>query len=134
MEERHVVTCFLEHGGKILLLRRSEKVGTYKGRWAGVSGYLEEGHTPLEQAMQEIEEETGLGAEDVELAKEGQPLEVVDEGLGWRWVVHPFRFSVTTPEKIGIDWEHTELKWIAPDDMSEYETVPKLREVWKRVA
>ncbi len=134
MEERHVVTCFLEHDGKILLLRRSEKVGTYRGKWAGVSGYLEEGHIPLEQAMQEIEEETGLNAEDVELVKEGQPLEAVDKELGWKWVVHPFRFAVSRPEKINIDWEHTELRWIDPNDMSKYETVPNLKETWERVA
>ncbi len=133
MEERHVVTCFLEHGGKIPLFRRSEKVGTYKGRWAGVSGFVEEGHTPFEQAMQEIEEETGLNAEDVELVSEGQPLEVVDEGLGRKWVVHPFRFVLSRPEKISIDWEHTELEWIDPSDIGKYETVPKLKEVWERV-
>ena len=53
MEERHVVTCFLEHGGEIPLLRRSQRVGTYKGRWAGVSGYIEEimgGIRPLQDA------------------------------------------------------------------------------------
>ena len=81
MEERHVVTCFLEHGGEIPLLRRSQRVGTYKGRWAGVSGYIEEGNTPYAQAMEEIREETGLSEQDVQLVKEGQPLEVVDEEM-----------------------------------------------------
>lgn len=56
MEERRVVTCFLEHDGKIPLLRRSQRVGTYRGRWAGVSGYIEEGNTPYAQALEEIRE------------------------------------------------------------------------------
>ncbi|MFQ5925733.1 MAG: NUDIX domain-containing protein, partial [Dehalococcoidia bacterium] len=67
MEERHVVTCFLEHDNKIKLFRRSERVGVYRGRWAGVSGYVEEGNTPYQQALEEIEEETGLGEEDIQL-------------------------------------------------------------------
>ena len=62
MDERHVVTCFLEHDGQIMILRRSERVGTYRGKWAGVSGYIEEGSTPSQQAWIEIKEEAGLAA------------------------------------------------------------------------
>jgi hypothetical protein len=55
-----VVTSFLQNPkGEILLLRRSDKVGTFRGRWAGVSGFLEE-PTPEGQARKEILEETGL--------------------------------------------------------------------------
>ena len=60
MDERHVVTAFLTRGNQVLLLRRTDRVSTYKGRWAGVSGSVEAGSTPIEQAIQEIEEETGL--------------------------------------------------------------------------
>ena len=134
MDERHVVTCFLEHNGKVMILRRSERVGTYRGKWAGVSGYIEEGVSPSEQAWTEIKEEAGLDGDDVELVLEGQPLEVVDAELGRKWIVHPFRFRVLKPEKTKIDWEHTEVKWIAPEDIGRHETVPKLLEAWQRVA
>jgi hypothetical protein len=33
-----VITCFVMYEGKILLLKRSDKVGTYKGFWNSVSG------------------------------------------------------------------------------------------------
>ncbi len=134
MEERHVVTCFLEYDNKILLLRRSERVGTYRGRWAGVSGYIEEGNSPYEQALEEIGEETGLGDEDIQVVREGEPLEVIDEEIGRKWIVHPFRFRVIRPEKMEIDWEHTEMKWIDPEEIAKYETVPNLVETWERVA
>ncbi len=134
MDKRHVVTCFLEHDSKIMILRRSERVGTYQGKWAGVSGYIEPGIGPSEQAWTEIKEEAGLDRDDVQLVQEGQLLEVVDGELGRKWIVHPFRFRVLRPEKIGIDWEHTEAKWIAPEDIGQYETVPKLLETWQRVA
>jgi 8-oxo-dGTP diphosphatase len=134
MDERHVVTCFLEHNGQIMILRRSERVGTYPGKWAGVSGYIEEGMTASEQAWTEIKEEAGLGADDVELSQEGQPLEVVDADLGRKWIVHSFRFRVLKPDKMKIDWEHTEAKWIGPEEIGQHETVPKLLEAWQRVA
>ena len=134
MDERHVVTCFLEHNGRIMVLRRSERVGTYRGRWAGVSGYIEEGSTPSQQAWTEVKEEAALDREDVELVQEGVPLEVVDAELARKWIVHPFRFRVLRPDKIKIDWEHTEAKWIAPEEMGLHETVPKLLEAWQRVS
>lgn len=131
LTERHVVTCFLESEGKILLLRRSQRVGTYRGRWAGVSGYVET--TPDEQALTEIREETSLGPEDVDLVSRGDVLQVEDGELGVRWVVHPYLFHVSFPERIAIDWEHVETRWVFPGEIAGYETVPGLKETLERV-
>lgn len=125
LEEKHVVTCFLEHQKMILILRRSGKVGTYKRAWAGVSGYIET--DPLDQAYTEIREETGLFKSSVKLISTGLPLEVMDKSINHKWIVHPFLFHVTDPERLKIDWEHTEFKWIKPGDLSKYKTVPGLK-------
>lgn len=37
------------------------------------------------------------------------------------------------PDKIVIDWEHKEAKWIDPKDIAKYETVPGLKETLERV-
>lgn len=126
-----MVTCFLESNGEILLLRRSEQVGSYQGRWAGVSGYMEK--TPDEQALIEIEEETSLRREDLKLMKKGEPLAVEDDNLGVRWVVHPYLFHIKDRGKVKIDWEHKEARWIEPKDIGNYETVPNLKETLDRV-
>lgn len=134
MEEKHVVTCFLEHRGKIAIFLRSQQVGTYRGRWAGISGYIEPGTTPYKQALQELKEEAGLGEGDVSLVKEGAPLEAVDKGIDRKWKVHPYRFAVLEPARIRMDWEHVEMRWINPEELVQYETVPGLAETWERVA
>ena len=126
-----MVTCFLESNGEILVPRRSERVGTYQGRWAGVSGYIEK--TPDEQALTEIREETSLGPDDVKLIKKGEPLPVEDEKLGVRWLVHPYLFQIKDRCKVRIDWEHKESKWIDPGDIDSYQTVPMLKEALARV-
>ncbi len=126
LPEKRVVTCFLESENRILILRRSERVGTYQGKWAGVSGYIE--HDADTQALIEIGEETGLSGDDIELVNKGHTLAFDDEKVGVRWVVHPYLFRVKDREKVKIDWEHKELKWIDPADLEKYETVPKLRE------
>ena len=131
LQEKQVVTCFLESENEILILRRSEQVGSYQGRWAGVSGYIET--TADEQALTEIEEETSLYREDLRLIKRGKPLPIKDEKLGVEWVVHPYLFHIKDPGKIKIDWEHKEMKWIEAKDIDNYETVPMLKETLERV-
>jgi len=131
LPEKQVVTCFLESSGDILLLRRSEQVGSYQGRWAGVSGYVET--TPDEQALTEIAEETSLHGDDLKLVKRGKPLHIRDEKLGVKWVVHPYLFHIKDRDKIKIDWEHKEVRWIKPEEIDNYPTVPKLKETLARV-
>jgi len=121
---RRVVTSFLRSSGKILLLHRSEAVGTHRGRWAGVSGYIEGGEEPHERALIEIAEETGLSPGEVKLVKAGEPLPINNsEGS---WLVHPFLFDISDRHKIRLDWEHTEYRWVDPEEIVHHETVPGL--------
>jgi len=43
MKENHVVTCFVENDGSVLIVKRSSRVGTYQQRWSGISGHIEPG-------------------------------------------------------------------------------------------
>jgi hypothetical protein len=131
MQEKHVVTAFLRHKGRILILRRSGSVGTYQGKWAAVSGYAET--MPDEQVLTEIEEEAGLEKEELSLVKKGSTIEAVDEALDTTWVVHPYLFDIKNRDRIRIDWEHKEARWIAPDELGGYDTVPKLKEALDEV-
>lgn len=133
LRRRDVVTCFLEHEGLVLVLRRSGQVRTHQGRWAGVSGYLEAA-TPLEQAYQELQEEVGLGPDDVELVAQGEPLDIPDPPNDTLWRVHPFRFLLRDPSRVRLDWEHTESRWVPPEEIAVLETVPQLEATWRRVA
>ena len=128
----NVVTVFLEHDRKILLLRRSQKASTMRGLWAGISGYIEN-NDALTQALKEIEEETGLSNKKLNLLHVGQPLEVVEfDNPDTVWVVHPYLFHSNT-SLIRIDWEHDEVRWINPNEIKSYETVPKLKEALRSV-
>ncbi len=122
-----VVTCVIKHDEKILLLKRSDKVGTYKNKWACVSGYVERAEDVLERAFREIEEEVKLTKEDVTLVKKGEPIIFFDEKEGQTWRVFPFLFS-STKKKINPDWEHTDYAWVSLEEIENYDTVPKLKE------
>lgn len=130
----HVVTCILRRDDKwsprILIARRSQRVGSYHQRWAGISGFVEPGVTPEEQAFTEIREETGLQRNQVRLLRHGAVVEHVDVDLGRHFYIHPFLFEVLQPDVVQPDWEASEMRWIEPAELGDYETVPKLKEVY----
>jgi 8-oxo-dGTP diphosphatase len=132
MEKKEVVTAFLLSEGKVLLLRRSQSVSSYQGKWAGVSGYLEK-EPPLEQALTEIREETSLSGEDITFLTAGLPLTVEDPNIGVCWMVHPFLFRVENPAGLRLDREHTESRWFDSEEIPGLPTVPRLFEVLRRV-
>jgi len=126
-----VVTVLLTWKDKILLLKRSDQVRTYKEKWAGISGYVEQDEQPLDTAYKELKEEVGLVASDVELLMQAHSLSFTDKenDTVHRWTVHPFIFFVRNREKIQIDWEHSEYAWILPQHVDIYDTVPRLKDI-----
>jgi len=117
--------------GKILLLKRGSEVGSYQGKWAAVSGYIEE--EPEKQAYKELLEETYLRREDVSLRSKAKSITVVDKELETKWVVHPFLFEVKNARKIRLDWEHVEARWVEPKEIRRFDTVPFFYETLENV-
>lgn len=130
----HVVTCFLMRSDTdvphILIVQRSQRVGSYHSQWAGISGFVEANTTPDEQAYTEIREETGLQRDQVRMLRRGAVVEHLDPSIGRHWYIYPFLFEVLAPTAIRTDWEATDMRWIVPSELPNYETVPKLLEVY----
>jgi len=122
--EKHVVTSILKDRSKILLLQRSDRVGSFKGQWAGVSGFIENGETDDEAVQREMDEE--IGSNKLRLLKHAEPQRFRDREVVW--CVHPFLFEVRDPD-IRTDWEHKKFEWVAPEDVAKYQTVPGLQQV-----
>lgn len=123
-----VVSAFLRHRGRFLVLRRSERVGSFQGRWSAVSGYIEGREDPRRRALQEIREETGVTGARFRGAAE--PLITRHEKTAF--VVHPFLFDVGS-RRVRLDWENVEYRWIAPAELGSLETVPRLGDVLDRL-
>jgi hypothetical protein len=120
--ERKVVTCILRRQGRLLLLKRSQKVGTNQGRWAAVSGYIERGERPEDTALKEIAEETGIRS--ARLEGRAEVIRIRDGSHVWS--IHPFLFEVGE-EEVTLDWEHTECAWLTRGEIEGYDTVPGFR-------
>jgi len=125
-KEAPVLTCFVQFEDKILLLRRSDKVGTYKKMWNAVAGYIDE-IVPLEKKIfEELREELGLTEEEIKDIDIAQPYKFTDEKIDKTWIVIPCLARLRKLPEIVLDWEHTNYKWINPAQITDFAIVPEL--------
>jgi len=43
------------------------------------------------------------------------------------WIVFPAKVILSKKPSIQLDWEHTDFQWIAPEDITNFDTVPNLK-------
>lgn len=106
-----VVSCYVEHAGRILLLHRHQHKSE-GGRWGLPAGKIDEGEEKLVAVIREIKEETGL-----------KVLPGAVESLGRVFVKYPeyhfiyrmFRTKLDKKPLITLsENEHKECKWAYP--------------------
>ncbi len=129
MRSTKIVTSFVSSQDKVLILKRSEKVKTMKGLWGAVSGIIEGNEEPLDRAKIEIYEEIGAKSDIIRLIKAGKDLTISSPQYpDHQWHIFPFLFEMQTT-KISLNWENSSYKWIKPEEIGQYKTVPSLDEV-----
>ncbi len=121
--QKDTVTVYLFNGEKLLLLKRSDKVNSYQGKYSAVSGHIEKGESPSEAGIREIREETGIT--DVKIKTEGKPFPVRWKNIVFN--VHPI-IAITSSSDVKLNWENSEFRWINPEEIGNFQTVPKLGE------
>ncbi len=129
MHSTKIVTSFIRDNDKLLILKRSDKVKSMKGLWAGISGIIENNEDPLTRAKIEIFEEVGITKDKILLIKTTEKMRVSSpQYKNHEWEIFPFLFE-SKSLMIKLNWEHSEFKWINIDELEKYETVPHLQKV-----
>ena len=129
MRSTRIVTSFIKNSNKILILKRSDKVRSMKGLWAGVSGIIENNEKPLDRAKIEIFEEIGIKENKIKLIKNVEKVIISSPQYeNHEWEVFSFLFE-TKDVKIKLNWENSEFKWIEINEIKNYETVPNLDKI-----
>lgn len=129
MRSTKIVTSFIRDNEKLLLLKRSNKVKSMKGLWAGISGIIEKNEEPLIRAKIEIFEEVGITEDKITLVKSAEEVRVNSpQYQNHEWKIFPFLFEVKNPT-IKLNWENSDFKWITIEELENYETVPSLEKV-----
>lgn len=117
------VNCVLENRGKILIVRRSLEMDFYPGLWSGIAGFLDDGKSLEEKALEELEEELGIRKEDIEKIEFGEVFDQDEPKYKKTWVVHPVLVRAKKAE-VRLDWEAQDFKWIDPKDVKNFDLIP----------
>ncbi len=125
-----IVTSFIRDNDKILILRRSDKVRSMRGLWAGVSGVIENDEEPLSRAKIEIFEEVGITEDQITLSKAAKEMKVSSpQYKNHEWEIFPFLFESANPT-IRLNWENSDFRWIgSTEELKDYQTVPSLEKI-----
>ena len=100
-----------------------------KGLWAGISGIIEGNEEPLYRAKKEISEETRISESQISLLKSVPHMRTDSpQYVDHEWIIYPFLFSVREPF-VRLNWENSDYRWIYPEEISKFETVPSLDKV-----
>ncbi len=126
-----VITVFIKYEDRILLLKRSDKVSTYRGKWNTVAGYLDEVKPIGEKILEELNEEVGISESEILTIHPGKSYKYKDTAINKTWLVNPILIKLKHRPEIRLDWEHTEFKWIKPEELKNYDTTPKLEKSLK---
>lgn len=122
-----VVTVFIKFKNKILLLKRGNKVSTYRGKWNTVAGYIDEIKPVEDKIYEELKEEIGIKKDNIKNFKLGEPFLFKDNKINRTWIINPAVVELNKKPEIKLDWEHVEYKWIYPKDIDNFDTVPNLK-------
>ncbi|WP_284976736.1 NUDIX domain-containing protein [Arthrobacter sp. efr-133-TYG-104] len=114
----NVVAVVVQWRSKIALFKRSQSLRHESGQWHCITGYMEPGRTPRQQAMDELREEAGLEASHISELRSGPKLLMTD-GSGALWLVHTFT-AVTSNRRLEIDWEHEAYRWTPPSKVKRF--------------
>lgn len=128
-----VLLCFLVLDGRLLILKRSDKVGYYRGLWSVVAGFID-CDEPMSALLEtEIEEELGIEMKDIKSVRWFKPMEIRDGNIGKTIIRYPVIAELRRKPKIRLDWESDEHCWVALDEISAYEMPPGTKELIARI-
>lgn len=104
------VLVYLEKNNEILMIHR-QKADEHQGFWLAPGGKMEKNEAPMETAIREVQEETGLAVQSLELKA---VLSFPDEGdspFGDEWQVFVF-YTACFSGKLRTDCPEGQLSWI----------------------
>lgn len=112
-----IASCYVSHEGRILYLKRVSS-STWSHTWSLPGGLVEEGETPMEGMVREVQEET-----EIDLSKETvvflKKVYVRDPKKDFTYYMFECKLR-DKPEPIRMrEDEHNEYRWVLPQEALE---------------
>lgn len=128
-----VINCVVKYKDEILVVQRSKKVVFYPGYWNGISGFLDDQRSLEQKVRDELKEELSIASKSIIKIIVGEIHH--QEALKYKktWIVHPILVIVKT-DKIKLDWEAINYKWIKPSEVNRLKLLPGFEIVLKKLS
>ena len=110
---------------KVLLLKRATSI--LKDAWCYIGGSIEEGESAWQSAFREIEEETGIT--EVLLYTSNKLDQFYSPHEDYIYMAPVFVGYVNDDQKVNLNYEHSEYKWLSFNEAIEQVTLPGNDEV-----
>ena len=117
------IFCCVKYRDEILLLKRSDKVATYKNKWSCVTGYYDEPVPVIDKIMEELSEEIVLDENDILKIREYDSWIFRDPPNKTISIQFPVLVELITKPEVKLNWEHTDYKWVKKEEVNSYDTV-----------
>lgn len=128
-----VVNCVLKCKGKLLVVRRSEKLNFYPGYWNGISGFLDDQRSLEEKVLDEVIAETGIKKKHIKKIRLGEIFDQEEPEYKKTWIVHPVLVEVETNE-VKLDWEAEKHRWCDHSEIKTLKLLPGFEKVLEKLA
>ncbi len=114
---------------ELLLMKRSNKVGSFVGNWHVVAGHFDEIISAENKLMEEVAEEAGYEGSDFEEIIKFENI-FTKQTTAPDWLIIPFRLKLKSKQAPKLNWEHDEFKWLKLNDLyNEQGLIPGIKEV-----
>lgn len=128
-----VINCVVKHKDKILIVQRSSRSNFYPSYWSGVSGFLDDQKSLSEKVADELREELGMPKSKIKEIRLGEIFDQEEPQYKKTWIVHPVLVEVKI-DKIKLDWEAEDYRWIKPKEAKNFNLLPGFDEVLKKLS
>ncbi len=127
-----VLNCFVKSGDEILLMKRSDKVSTYQGKWHILAGYIDEFVSIEDKVLEELREEAGILPDKVKNFQIVDSFTVTNDNTGKSRRVYSTAVELKHKPEVKLNWEHTDFRWIKPEQVVDFDIIPNLVDKMKR--
>ncbi|MGR9050553.1 NUDIX hydrolase [Halobacillus faecis] len=114
-----------DSGYKVLLLKRDTSV--LRDVWCYIGGGIEEGEKAWEAALREVKEETGIT--DLSLYSSNQFDQIYSPKENYIYIAPVFVGYVDESQKVNINYEHSDYKWVPFKESMDTVSIPGNEEV-----
>ncbi|MFF3354138.1 NUDIX pyrophosphatase [Streptomyces sp. NPDC002917] len=128
------IECWITGPGQdVLLLQVPARPGKHEAFWQPITGGIADGENPLQAALREIREETGLEVTDTQLTEIATDLTVV---ISPELTISKTLYTASTPDTAVITnpHEHQAHQWLPSARVAEALFWDSNRDTWKLVS